>query len=121
MNNYITLKDLPFVSRQNSKLVLNIEANWCPDCTERQKPHLAEFASKLKENDIAFYQLVVQEQRGVFLTPEHEAFVESVGGHGYPRTVFFQNGSIASKDHVEIITSEQLTKLAEQFIAKTKK
>ena len=102
---------------KNEKLVLNIEASWCPDCTVRQRPHLAKFSKSLENAGIAFYRLIVQEKRGVFISDEYQAFVDSMGGHGYPRTVLFLRGDIASTNHIERIVEQQLDELAEKFIA----
>lgn len=95
--------------------VLNIVAGWCPDCTERQAVHLTGFVEDCAKSNLDVLQLLVQEERLVFLSPEHEKFVVSLGGHGYPRTVLFKEGAAVDADNVEFITAELLNELSDRF------
>jgi len=101
--------------------VLNIVAQWCPDCTERQSLYIDDFAKKLSEDGLPVYQVNVQVERKVFLSEEHTILTELCGGHGYPRTVFIQNGLITDKDNVEVITEDGLSDLAQRFVSNLKK
>lgn len=96
--------------------VLNIVAQWCPDCTERQAVHMDKFVDTCDKVNLDVIELLVQEERLVFLSRDHETFVESLGGHGYPRTVLFKGGVAADSDNVEIITESSLADLSEKFI-----
>ncbi len=97
--------------------VLNVVAAWCPDCTERQRPRLPAFVKRLGAANIPFYQVTVQQEKMQFISPEHEALTYSFGGHGYPRTVLIVDGTVRSRDNVEVISREALDRLAENFIA----
>ncbi len=67
--------------------VLNVVTDWCPDCSMRQHPNLPGFVSRLAGAGLQVFQLIVQHQRLVFLSDDHEEMVENFGGHGYPRTI----------------------------------
>ena len=105
---------------ERETFVLNVVAAWCPDCTERQRPHLPEFMEKLNAQDIPVYQMTVQREKMIFLSEEHREIVETFGGHGYPRTVLVVDGNVCSKDNVEIVTPEALGRLADAFIVQSK-
>lgn len=109
------LTDVKSKIASKETFVLNIVAQWCPDCTERQAQHLTVFAEQLSEADLDIVELKVQEERLVFLSPEHEEFVETLGGHGYPRTVLIKAGEAVDSDNVEMITEQQLSDLATRF------
>lgn len=95
--------------------VLNIVAAWCPDCTERQAPNLLGFKKQLDEIGLSLYNLEVQKERRVYLNSELEDFVVGLGGHGFPRTVLFVDGTAKDTDNVEVLTAEQLSVLVTQF------
>jgi len=102
---------------QNGKtFVLNVVASWCPDCTERQRPHFPAFAARLQAAGISVYQITVQQERLVFLSKEHEQLVETFGGHGYPRTVLVIKGNVQPDSRVEIMTPLELDMLATEYI-----
>jgi thiol-disulfide isomerase/thioredoxin len=102
---------------QKHTFVLNIIASWCPDCTDRQAPELPGFVSALESSNIDVINLLVQQEKRVYLSAQHQEFVDALGGHGFPRTVLFKEGVSADSDNVEIITAEQLKALAERFIS----
>ena len=97
--------------------VINIIAAWCPDCTERQQPHFQGFVEKIEAAEIPVYQCVVQEEKLVFCSAEHEALTDGFGGHGYPRTVLLIKGKMACS-RVEVMDPLALGMLADEFIAK---
>jgi thiol:disulfide interchange protein len=96
--------------------VVNVVAAWCPDCTERQKPHIGGFAQKMKSHGIDVLQVTVQLRRGDFISAEHEQMTTLFGGHGYPRTVLINHGDVADQNNVEILTEEMLSELAKKFL-----
>ncbi len=96
--------------------VLNIIATWCPDCTEKQAPNLAAFAEILSANGLPLVNLTVQRDKRVFLSEQHESLVDSVGGHGYPRTVLYVDGKAVDSDNVEVTGKDELSALANKFI-----
>ena len=98
--------------------VVNIVALWCPDCTAKQVVNLQMFSDLLAKADIKLYQCTVQEERGVFVSEDHEDFTHKCGGHGYPRTVLISKGQISDSDNVEVVSLVGLTDLANRFIAK---
>lgn len=120
MNN-ITIEQLGQLQKDRATFVLNITANWCPDCTERQVHHLPQFSELLKEHEVTLYGLMVQEVKGEFLSDEHQRLVEELGGHGYPRTVLFVDGKAVDSDNVEVITEDGLQQLANRFAKLIKK
>ncbi|MDN3612556.1 TlpA family protein disulfide reductase [Vibrio ostreicida] len=97
-------------------LVVNIVTAWCPDCTQRQQPHIEGFAQQLNAHNIAVFQVNVQQTKNAFISTAHEALTELFGGRGYPRTVLIQQGVVTDKDNVEIITQEGLSALSATFI-----
>ena len=105
---------LAFVEAKKD-FVLNIVAGWCPDCTENQAPNLPEFAAQLEAVQLPLYNLLAQQEKRVYLTQELEEFVETLGGHGFPRTVLFKNGEVIDANNVEYMTSEQLQELVRRF------
>ena len=96
--------------------VVNIVAAWCPDCTERQAPHIDGFTQKMKSAEVDVLQINVQLQKGDFISPEHEQITNLFGGHGYPRTVLIKAGNVKDKDNVEVVTEDTLSALASKFI-----
>lgn len=103
------------IERKES-FVLNITAAWCPDCTERQAPNLPAFAVLLDSVGLMLVNLEVQKERRIFLSPEHQDFVDTLGGHGFPRTVLFVQGEAVDSDNVEVVDKASLTELAQRFL-----
>ena len=95
--------------------VLNVVTDWCPDCSMRQHPNLPGFVSRLEEAGVKVFQLIVQHQRLVFLSDDHEQMVERFGGHGYPRTILIVQGKEV-ESAVEVMTGQDLAALADHFI-----
>lgn len=110
-----TLEQVKLRIHQRASFVLNITADWCPDCTVEQVKNLDEFECKLTELGLELVNLVVQKEKRVFLSEEHANLVESLGGHGYPRTILYRSGNPVSTDNVETLSSEALTELANEF------
>jgi thiol-disulfide isomerase/thioredoxin len=115
-NYAIGANDVAELIAQKQSFVLNIVASWCPDCTEAQFPHTETFRAVVNEAGIEFYNLVAQEVKGDFLSPLHEALVESAGGHGYPRTTLWINGVLRENDHIEVTELDDLIALGKHFV-----
>lgn len=96
--------------------IVNVVAAWCPDCTERQKLTIDDFAQKMKSQAIDVLQVNVQRVKGEFIEDEHAQLTAKFGGHGYPRTVLICQGNIVDSNNVEILTDNALSALAEKFI-----
>lgn len=96
--------------------VVNLTAAWCPDCTDQAK-NLPVFAEALATKQVPCYTLAAQVEKRIYLSEQHESFTDSVGGHGFPRTVLVINGKAVDVDNVEVISKIQLAELAEQFLA----
>ncbi len=111
----ITIEQLQQLLKDERSFVLNIVANWCPDCTVRQVENLPLFARLLQENGLDLYNLVVQEHKGQFLSDAHQQLVTDLGGHGYPRTVLFEEGQAIDSDNVEVTTAVGLQHLVVRF------
>jgi hypothetical protein len=101
------------VQNQHS-FVLNVLASWCSDCTEQQI-NIQAFSNLMVENQLEVLQLTAQKEKGVYIDADHQALIEQLGGHGYPRTVLVLKGQIVSSDNVEVISENDLTKLANTF------
>ncbi|MCK5068891.1 MAG: hypothetical protein KAR01_00055 [Desulfocapsa sp.] len=101
--------------QQKETFVLNIAAAWCPDCTIRQEPNLPAFVQKIEDSEIPVYQCLVQEERLVFLSEEHESLVNDFGGHGYPRTSLIVDGALVDSK-VEVMDALALSMLAGEFL-----
>jgi len=97
--------------------IINIVASWCSDCTD-QAENTPNFAQHFTNMNIPFYQLNVQDIKNEFISEVHHQTTESLGGHGYPRTVLINKGKISDADNVEVITSESLKQLTEKFMTK---
>ncbi len=97
--------------------VVNIVAAWCPDCTERQQPNFPGFVEKMEAAGVTVYQCMVQEEKLVFLSPDHEMLTADFGGHGYPRTVLLLNGEMADS-RVEVMDALALGMLADAFCSR---
>ena len=100
--------------------VVNVVASWCPDCTQRQKPHLSQFVHRLQQAGIEALELNVQDQQRAYLSLAHQEVTEAFGGHGFPRTVLIRDGQVVDGDNVEVVTAEGLEKLAIVFIESAK-
>ncbi|PKF60831.1 periplasmic thioredoxin of cytochrome c-type biogenesis [Psychromonas sp. psych-6C06] len=91
--------------------VLNLTAAWCSDCTD-QGENLPLLCDALA---MPCYSMVVQQEKNIYLSAQHQAFTEQLGGHGFPRTILVVKGKVVDADNVEVISASQLTALAEQF------
>lgn len=111
-----TLKQIQAIIANGETCVVNLTADWCSDCTD-QTENLARFGENLATKKISCYTLVVQEQKNIYLSEEHQTFTEQLGGHGFPRTVLVVNGQVVDADNVEVISEQQLTALTQQFFA----
>ena len=96
--------------------VVNIVAEWCPDCTQNQKLHIDGFAQKMKSHKIDVLQVNVQFLKGDFISDEHKQLTIRFGGDGYPRTVLIDHGDVVDQNNIEIMTEETLSALAKKFI-----
>lgn len=103
----------------NETCVINIVCSWCPDCTERQQPHFSGFVEKMEAAGIPVYQCTVQEEKLVFISPEHESLTNDFGGHGYPRTVLILNGKMVDS-RVEVMDALALGILAGEYITQVR-
>jgi hypothetical protein len=95
--------------------VINLTAKWCSDCTDQAK-NLISFSDVLEKKKIDCYTLVVQTEKNIYLSDEHQRFTELLGGHGFPRTVLVIKGKIVDANNVEIISSKQLNELSKAFL-----
>ncbi len=113
--NEVSVSDLQqrIINREN--LVVNIIADWCPDCTEEQRPHLPAFVQRLQAIGLSFYNLKVQVHKGEFISSAHEKITESFGGHGYPRTVLIVAGEVRDNSAVEYLDGDALAELVKRF------
>lgn len=100
---------------QKETFVVNIVTGWCPDCSERQEPNFPEFVQKMEEAGVLVYQCNVQDERLMFISPEHETLTNEFGGHGYPRTVLVQGGMVLDSK-VEVMDAPALSMLATEYI-----
>ena len=98
--------------------VVNVVASWCPDCTQRQKPHLPNFVHRLQQAGIDVLELNAQDQQRIYLSPAHQAITEAFGGHGFPRTLLICDGQVVDSDNVEVMTLAGLETLAIRFVEK---
>lgn len=95
--------------------VINLTAEWCSDCTDQAK-NLTSLSDVLEQKQIDCYTLVVQKEKNIYLSAEHQGFTELLGGHGFPRTVLVIKGKIVDADNVEIISQNQLNELSQVFL-----
>lgn len=110
-----TLEQLQSCITDGETCVINLTANWCSDCTD-QAENMAAFRHQLTNKVTACYSLVVQDEKNIYLSAEHQAFTDGLGGHGFPRTVLFINGKAVDTKNVEIISVAQLNELGLQFL-----
>lgn len=99
---------------EGQTFVVNVVATWCPDCVERQRPNFSVFSDKMAQAGVPVYQCTVQEEKLVFLSPEHEELTASFGGHGYPRTTLIVRGEVV-ESRVEVMDALALAMLAHTF------
>jgi thiol-disulfide isomerase/thioredoxin len=102
------------MSKKDS-FIVNVTATWCGDCMFLQKPLLPDFVDQMKADGLDVVSLVVQHERGVYLSPEHEALTQTFGGPGYPRTILILNGQIVDGDNVEVMTQTGINTMAARF------
>lgn len=114
MTKYIVAEQANELITSGNTCILNIVAAWCTDCT-KQAASFAAFANCFTPQGVPVYELNVQDQKNVFLSPLHQQLTERLGGHGFPRTVLICEGKIVDADNVEVISAEQLFSLAEKF------
>jgi len=101
---------------KGDSFVVNIVTTWCPDCTERQQPHMPYFVTALTAHHIDVLQVTVQHSKGNFISAEHAQLTQQLGGPGYPRTVLIKQGEIVDQDNVEVLTHSALLELSQHFI-----
>lgn len=111
-----TLENLKNSLTAQETLVINLTAKWCSDCTDQVK-NLRSFSDALEQKQIDCYSLSVQTEKNIYLSLEHQAFTELLGGHGFPRTVLVIKGQIVDADNVEVISKDELKALSKVFLA----
>ena len=94
--------------------ILNLVASWCSDCTE-QSNNFNFFASSFIAQGVSVYELNVQDDKNIFLSPLHLQLTQQFGGHGFPRTILIREGESIDADNVEVISKEKLSELADKF------
>jgi len=94
--------------------ILNVVATWCSDCTD-QRLNLESFVAAVAEYNLSVFELIAQETKGEYISPEIGGLIEQFGGHGFPRTVLINKGNIISADNVEMISENALLQLANKF------
>ena len=114
MINHINAQQTQDVIKSEQTCILNLVTAWCSDCTEQAK-NFSAFAEDFIEQGILVYQLNVQDEKNIFLTPLHQQLTQQFGGHGFPRTILIQRGGNVDANNVEIIAKEQLSELANKF------
>jgi len=114
MIKYIVAEQAKALITSGNTCILNIVAAWCADCTE-QSANFACFAKDFTQQGVFVYELNVQDEKNVFLSPLHKQLTERFGGHGFPRTILICEGKIVDADNVEVISAEQLFTLADKF------
>lgn len=110
-----TIEQVQSSLAEDETCVLNLTAAWCSDCTDQAK-NLKKMSEKLALKHVPIYTVTVQQEKNVYLSAAHESFTESLGGHGFPRTVLVLKGKVVDANNVEVISPEQLAVLSEQFI-----
>lgn len=117
----VTLAEVETRLAAGDTFVLNQVAEWCPDCTERQRPALPAFEAALARGGLPLLTLCVQQTRGVYLDEGHAQLSARIGGAGYPRTLLVKDGQPASVDsglnRVEVMSESALIAYAEALIA----
>ena len=95
--------------------VINLTATWCSDCTDQAK-NLTLLSVALEQKQVDCYTLVVQTEKNIYLSIEHQRFTELLGGHGFPRTILVIKGEIVDAGNVEVISQNQLNELSQVFL-----
>ena len=116
--NEIPINELETKIAAKQTFVINIVADWCPDCTQRQRPHLPAFIVQLEAAGLPFYQIKVQKEKRIFISEKHRVMTENFGGHGYPRTALLIDGEIQEDSKLEKTTAEELEIVAVEFLEK---
>jgi len=114
MIKYINAAQAQDLMRAENTCILNIVAAWCSDCT-RQSKNVGSFTQGFTKKNISVYQVNMQDDKNLFLSPLHQQLTALFGGHGFPRTVLIKKGKIADANNVEIISAEQLAELGDKF------
>ena len=114
MVKYFSAEKIQDLIKSKESCILNLVAAWCSDCTE-QSNSFDFFASRFITQGIPVYELNVQDDKNIFLSPLHQQLTQQFGGHGFPRTILIQEGDIIDADNVEVISKEQLSELADKF------
>ena len=121
ISSHVTLAEVEARLAAGDTFVLNQVAEWCPDCTKRQRPALPAFEAALARGGLPLVTLCVQQTRGVYLSDAHAQLSERIGGAGYPRTLLVRHGQPASLDsglnRVEVMSEPDLVAYAEALIA----
>ena len=114
MIKYINVEKAQYLIGTEETCILNLVAAWCSDCTEQSK-NFHSFARTFTEQGISVYEINVQNEKNLFLSPSHQQLTQLYSGHGFPRTVLIKKGKSADADNVEVISEEQLAALADKF------
>ena len=114
MIKYINAAQAQDLMRAENTCILNLVAAWCSDCT-RQSKNVGSFAQGFTKKGISVYNVNVQDEKNLFLSPLHQQLTEQFGGHGFPRTILIKEGKSADANNVEVISEEQLAELADKF------
>lgn len=114
MIKYISVEQAQDLMQSEQTCIFNLVAAWCSDCTEQSK-NFHSFARIFTEQAISVYEINVQNEKNLFLSPSHQQLTKLFGGHGFPRTVLIKKGKKADADNVEVISEEQLAELADKF------
>jgi len=114
MVKYFSAEQIQELIESKETCILNLVASWCPDCTE-QSNNFNVFASRFIAQGISVYELNVQDEKNIFLSPLHQQLTQQFGGHGFPRTILIREGESIDADNVEVISKAQLSELADKF------
>ncbi|MCG6202554.1 peroxiredoxin family protein [Psychromonas antarctica] len=114
MIKYINADHLQDLMEAKKTCILNIVAAWCTDCTEQAK-NVHSFAHSFTEKGISVFQINVQDEKNLFISPLHQQLTCLFGGHGFPRTILIKQGKIVDADNIEVISKKQLAQLADKF------
>lgn len=116
---FVSIDEVEAKLHNKETFVLNIIAEWCPDCTQRQRPLLADFAMSLHEKGLDLVQVVVQSDvPRVFISEEAKSLARKFGGPGFPRTALVVEGKIVDANNVEVVTEAGLAELVVKFAQK---
>lgn len=115
--NLISLGEIQQLVAEEKTFVLNVIAAWCSDCTEQQAPFIPSFAQNVQHQGIQFFQLLAQESKDQYLDNGIAEFVESIWGHGFPRTLLIDKGKPTAINQIELINQQQLQHFSQQVKA----